>query len=186
MIYPDYMDFYLSASIGLEGFEIVNIAGWSNTGVETKELLTLSSSSEADVDITIEITGLYNGLENTIEVDLEGTKPITIGALTRINSIIAKDNHEGIVTIGNHKISPFIGRSEVAIYSVPMDKDAYILSLSSSSEFEIDLKINGMREMIFKNWHKFRAPFKVEGDITFESQEDAYVIAQLLMQKRGK
>jgi hypothetical protein len=184
MNYPDYIDFYAAASLGLDGFEVVNIAGWSNQEVEDGDMISVVSSSPADEGM-VEIDGLQNGLKVNFEIELEGVNPIFLGDVTRINSVVSKDNNEGIITVGKHKISPFVGKSEAAIYSIPADMSGFILSLASPNDIEIDLKINGIRELTFRKWHKFIAPLPAEGDITFESADDVYVIAQILMQKRG-
>ena len=76
---------------------------------------------------------------------------------------------------------------EVATYLVPYDADAFIVSCSCPDDEIIDMRIDDVRKMQFRKWHKFKIPYRVEPGaiIRFTSDKDAYVNAQLILMKRG-
>lgn len=184
MNFPDYMEFYLSAANGLDNIKVETVRGFSNSVVYGSVDALIRAENDLDTGlVTIKAVG-PDGSHYEIEIQFDESLIYPLGDLHRVNSIECESVNYGTISIdGNYKVNPGIGRSEYAVYTTPIDYDTYIISISAESE--TGLYVNDKRHLFFTDHIKFEIPYKVDGDITFKSDEDAYIVMQMILLKRG-
>jgi len=204
MKYPDYMDYYLSMSINQDGHEVVNVYGNCVLPVYSGNSdLIISSNSEIDHyegegAQVVKVNMLTNNFDaSAIEVDMEGTTPIEIDGIHRIQSIeVVKAGglytNDGMITLYDSENVYCImgerqGKSLHCHYTIPYDKCGYIVSMHTDSDdvFDVFTRCDDVitKQFSFSKWVKFKAPFKIVGgtDIMLKSEKGSNCMYQLLL-----
>ena len=204
MKYPDFMDYNLAISIGLDGHEVVNVNGTSNLNFYNGDsVLFISSSSDLDdynnegaqvVQINF-LTDNYN--ESSIEIELNGQQPIELDSIHRINSIEVVQageyrSNDGKISIYDfdrvyHEILPGQNKSSSCNYSVPLECCGYIYYMQALEQdnFDVYIEEDGILAKVFSftNFMKFKVPYKVlpGSDIIIKSENGSRCMYQLVL-----